>query len=299
LFKHTGDCKIENNILNHLRHSLSFQCGANGNVAGYNYSTDPNRSEFPANFGADISLHGHYPYANLFEGNIVQNIMIDQTWGPSGPFNTFFRNRAELYGVVMTSGTVQSDSLNFAGNEIPNTGPFMGNYILYGAGHFEYGNNVQGTITPAGTTTLNDSSYYLSSVPSFWNTSSPFPSIGEPAVPGSGSIPAKDRFASGIYLAVCGTDSIVTGISTSEPVDEITVYPNPASTLLNISVRNAQHEYMSLALTDVLGMKLAEKKILAQEKIIQLELPVNCKPGVYLLMLRSDQSIVTKKVLVR
>jgi hypothetical protein len=83
LYFHTSDCLIEDNIFRNLRHSLSFQCGANGNVVGYNYSRDPNRSEFPANYGADISMHGHYSYANLFEGNIVQNIQLDQTWGPS------------------------------------------------------------------------------------------------------------------------------------------------------------------------------------------------------------------------
>src|SRR5205085_4353518 len=99
-----------------------------------------------------------------------------------GPLNTFFRNRIELYGLVMTSGTMQSDSQNFVGNEIPNTGAFMGMYTLYGAGHFEYGNNVRGVITPTGTTNLPDTSYYLSSQPSFWNIASPFPSIGEPNV---------------------------------------------------------------------------------------------------------------------
>ena len=121
LFAHTGQCRIENNIMQHLRHSFSLQTGANGNVIAYNYSIDPNRSEFPSNYGADISLHGHYPFSNLFEGNIVQNIMLDQTHGPNGPFNTFFRNRAELYGILMTSGTIQNDSMNFVGNEVTNT----------------------------------------------------------------------------------------------------------------------------------------------------------------------------------
>lgn len=72
LFNHTGECRVENNIMQHLRHSFSFQAGANGNVNAYNYSFDPNRSEAPADFGADISMHGHFPFSNLFEGNIVQ-----------------------------------------------------------------------------------------------------------------------------------------------------------------------------------------------------------------------------------
>ncbi len=250
LFKHTCECKLENNIMNHLRHSFSLQCGANGNVFGYNYSVDPNRSEFPSNFGADISLHGHYSYANLFEGNMVQNIMIDQTWGPSGPFNTFFRNRAELYGIIMTSGTMQSDSLNFVGNEITNTGPFMGNYTLYGNGKFEYGNNVRGTLTPAGTTTLNDSSYYLSSTPSFWTASS-FPAIGEPVVFGSGSIPAKDRFTSGINFTSC-SDQLPTSIR-SNFYSEINIFPNPVTNEFSFSCSSFKGKKISMKMYDVLG----------------------------------------------
>ncbi|HLG34442.1 MAG TPA: glycosyl hydrolase family 28-related protein, partial [Bacteroidia bacterium] len=90
---HTGESKIENNIFRHLRHAMSVKQGANGNVYSYNYSIEPTRTEFPTDLGGDISLHGHYAFSNLFEGNICQNLMIDQAWGPSGPFNTFFRNR--------------------------------------------------------------------------------------------------------------------------------------------------------------------------------------------------------------
>ena len=71
--------------------------GANGNVFAYNYSLDPYRSEDPHDAGSDMLLHGHYPFANLFEGNIGESIIVDDTWGPAGPYNTFFRNRADLY----------------------------------------------------------------------------------------------------------------------------------------------------------------------------------------------------------
>jgi hypothetical protein len=48
-------------------------------------------------------LHGNYPFANLFEGNINQNTVIDNSHGKNGPYNTFFRNRSELWGVVMNN----------------------------------------------------------------------------------------------------------------------------------------------------------------------------------------------------
>jgi len=71
LGNHTTACLIENNIFVHLRHSMMVQVGATGNVFGYNYSTDP----FQNDGGwtpCDVSLHGHYPNMNLFEGNTVQ-----------------------------------------------------------------------------------------------------------------------------------------------------------------------------------------------------------------------------------
>ena len=257
LFGHTGQCRVENNIMKHLRHSFSFQAGANGNVNAYNYSLDPNRSEFPSDFGADISMHGHFAYSNLFEGNIVQNIQIDQTWGPSGPLNTFFRNRAELYGILMTSGTVQSDSLNFVGNEVTNSGLFMGNYTLAGSGHFEFGNNIKGTITPSGTTPLPDSSYYLDSLPTFW-TSSLFPTIGIPNAIGSGTNAAKERYMSGINLATC-ENTINTNIQDQNEVDGITVYPNPFTNELNIRWTSSNQSTLKFELIDLQGRVIEMK----------------------------------------
>ena len=293
MFKHTGDCKLENNILRHLRHSFSLQCGANGNVIAYNYSLDPNRSEFPSNLGADISLHGHYSFANLFEGNVVQNIQVDQTWGPSGQFNTFFRNRADLYGILMTSGTVNSDSENFVGNEIPNTGTFLGNYAIAGTGHVEYGNNVRGVITPAGTTVLNDSSYYLSSTPAYWNITSSWPSIGEPNLPGIGSIPAKERFASGTNLTAC-VDPIISGFFQNDFVD-IKIYPNPVRDLLFIS-----GDYISgkvnITLMNLFGEILfATERTSSQNKFKSQISTTSLAAGMYFLKLSGDQKSVIIK----
>ena len=148
----------------------------------------------------------------------------------------------------------------------------------------------------AGTTTLNDSSYYLSSTPSFWNISSSFPSVGEPVVFGSGSIPARDRFISGTNLTACN-ESVVTGIIFNEGLNDISVYPNPAHSFLDISVLLSEKENMQIFLSDVLGNKISEKKITAAEHLWRLNLPGNIKPGIYLLTLRSDKRIVTKKII--
>ncbi len=296
LNKHSGECKLENNIMRHLRHSFSLQCGANGNVIAYNYSIDPNRSEPIANLGADISMHGHFSFANLFEGNIVQNIQLDQTWGPSGPFNTFFRNRAELFGIFMTSGTVNSDSENFVGNEITNMGFLMGNYTLYGNGHFEYGNNVRGTTTPGGTTSLTDSSYYLSSVPGFWNAGS-FPSIGEPNVFGSGSNPARNRYLSGANFTTC-SESRIMGIQPDEfSSDDVSVFPNPSHDYLNIEIHHPSGADVRILLTDLLGRKQIEKKFsTGNSKNIVLNLSGNLSHGIYFLSVQTGKIVDTRKI---
>ncbi len=292
LFAHTGQCRIENNIMEHLRHSFSMQTGANGNVIAYNYSVDPFRTEIPNDASADISLHGHFPFSNLFEGNIVQNIQIDYTHGPSGPFNTFFRNRADGYGIVMSSGSYQSDSMNFAGNEVTNSAFLHGNYTLAGGAHFNFGNNIKGTITPAGTGPLPDSSCYLQGLPSFW-TSTSFPVIGIPNTISSGSIPAKDRYSSGSYMTDCD-DDVTIGIDLVN-VDGINFFPNPASAQIKIEGLELMSAY-SISLKDLQGKVLIKKNLNGNIHGYTLDFPEGIAKGIYLLEINLANKKIVKKI---
>ncbi|MBP8755293.1 MAG: T9SS type A sorting domain-containing protein, partial [Chitinophagales bacterium] len=177
----SGDNLVTDNIFNHLRHSMLLQAGANGNVFSYNYSINPHWSDtwLPSSSAGDLVLHGNYPYANLFEGNTIQNIVIDDSHGGNGKYNTFFRNRAELYGIFMSSSSAGGYQ-NFVGNEITNSGSLLGLYSLSGSGHFEYGNNKIGTIIPSGTSDLSESTLYIASPDAFYLTESEFPPIGTP-----------------------------------------------------------------------------------------------------------------------
>jgi hypothetical protein len=297
LYYHTGQCLIENNILKHLRHSISFQCGANGNVVSNNYSLDPNRSEFPSSYGADISMHGHYPYANLFEGNIVQNIQLDQTWGPNGPGNTFFRNRAALYGILMTSGTVNSDSQLFVGNEVTSTTFLQGNYTLAGNGHFEWGNSIRGAITPTGTSNLPETSLYLTSPPVYWPAGSTWPCIGTPNAAGTGSNPAKNRFSSNLNLATCENYSPSTTIDEGQTVDDIVLYPNPSTGNFQLISKAGIH----LAQIELMDMTGRVYNIRHQEEQIvyttSLTLP-KVNSGTYYLKITLDNRSIFKKIIV-
>jgi hypothetical protein len=173
----SGDNLVLGNTFDQLRHALIIQAGANGNVFAYNRSENPFWSQFPfpSNAAGDLVMHGNYPYLNLFEGNVVQNIVIDNSHGINGPYNTLFRNRAELYGIFMSSAQA-SNFQNLIGNQVSYAGSTTyGLYNLQGTGHFAYGNQVHGDILPAGTgeptwTTLWDHAFgpfysVISSVP--------------------------------------------------------------------------------------------------------------------------------------
>ncbi|MEI6085763.1 MAG: hypothetical protein WCS70_15875 [Verrucomicrobiota bacterium] len=199
----TGECKIENNIFQHLRHSMLAQLGVNGNVFGYNYSREPLRTEFPSQVSSDITIHGNYPYANLFEGNIVQHIWIDNSHGANSPLNTFFRNRAEAYGFNVTDAAASNQ--NVVGNELLGRYmPFLGNgYSLIGK-NFEFGNNSKARgLQPPGTSNLTDASYYLTNTPAFWTITNAWPTIGSPhSLEPAKEIPAQVRYLAGSNLTV-------------------------------------------------------------------------------------------------
>lgn len=209
---------IENNIFRRLRHAMLLQAGANGNVFAYNYSRETFwvQPPAPSDVSGDIVIHGNYPFSNLFEGNIVQNLEMDNSHANNGPYNLFFRNRAENVGVYMNSGA--GDSSAYIGNEVTTTvaqasmygGGLYGQYTLTGNGNFTFGNNILGVNKPSGTNNLPDVSYYLTNKPSFFTM--PWPSIGYPIAINSGTIPAKARFDANILTACTNNNNTVVAL---------------------------------------------------------------------------------------
>ncbi|MFZ9582123.1 MAG: T9SS type A sorting domain-containing protein, partial [Crocinitomicaceae bacterium] len=240
----TNECLIENNIFKHLRHSVLLQAGSNGNVTAFNHSLDPywtnSNPLLAGNSAGELVIHGNYVYANLFEQNDVQNIVIDNSHGANGPYNTFLRNRASLYGIFFSDNT--SPSQNFIGNEIPNTSfPYSAvNYSIQGNDQFTYGNNNKGTVAPAGTSALTDISYHYLTKPNFvqdyqWGK------IGLPSAMNTAKVPATDRFeANAIFAGACGSEDFYAGISEIAP---LTIYPNPVGTAFSIQGENGEFEY--------------------------------------------------------
>jgi hypothetical protein len=191
---HTTDCLIENNIFNHLRHSMLLGVGANGNVYAYNYSIDPFQNQYGTWIPCDISVHGHYSFMNLFEGNIVQKIGISDYWGPVGPGNTFFRNRIESGNIDVMD---HSHSQNIIGNELVAASRSI-KIEAWVNGTLVHGNSQGGKITwdPSIPDHVLPNSYFLFQKPSFFGTMQ-WPPFGGDEPPYVWTIPAKIRFDSG------------------------------------------------------------------------------------------------------
>lgn len=286
----SNECRIENNVFRNLRHSMLFQAGSNGNVCGYNYSFNPFWSQFPfpANSAGDIVFHGNFPFANLCEGNINQNTVIDNSHAINGPYNTLFRNRSESYGVVMNNNPA-TDTVQFLGLEVTNSS--LGQYLLYGNGHLQYGNNINGVLTPAGTNNLTETSLYLPNPqkPLCFNPgNNNWPIIGMPNSFNTGSNSAKDRVMLGIYAPCVCTASFTTS-RFEDVLDKNTlIYPNPASTHLNIQNTDPVNEICIYSLDGRLQMNLRSGHI-KQINVSELA------KGIYMIALKSKKGIKTYK----
>jgi hypothetical protein len=300
LAHHSGACLISNNIFEHLRHAMMLKTGANGNVISYNYSIDPFRSESISDGSGDISLHGHYPFSNLVEGNIVQNIIIDHYWGPSGPWNTFFRNRAELYGIIMTdSDTTETKYQNFVGNETTDSRFFHGLFALTGSQHFSYGNHILQAIIPAGTSDLPDSSYYLNQPPAFWPADTLWPSVGLPHPLGKGNNPAKIRYLSGDNFTGCNDSVHVAVENVAQSNHLLRIVPNPAVRQFEIQFLGKQYGRLFYTLYNLQGKKILTGSRMLSSQHMLIRPNVALPGGIYMLEVRLGNHHFVKKLKIK
>ena len=261
----TNESLVENNVFEYLRHSMLVQAGANGNVFAYNYSTDAFWSSTPSDSAGDIVLHGNYPHSNLFEHNIVQNIVIDNSHGPNGMYNTFLRNRAENYGIFFSASN--SPGQNFIGNEITSTSfpQAIVNYTILGANHFVHGNNNKGTIVPSGSSSLTDDSYAYNTRPDFVS-SIHWSSIGTPNAINMGNIPAKQRFDSSMIFDENSCENLVLNIDRYDE-NRLQIFPNPIKSRVTIQSKSI---IKKIIVVNQLGKIVLLENIDSKSKIINL-----------------------------
>jgi hypothetical protein len=219
----TTNCLIENNVFRRLRHAMGIGTGANSNVFAFNYSREQYSTykvglwEIPYS-DSDICLHGRYPYANLFEHNMIEYIEADDTHGNNGPYNAFLRNKVtedniELYNAPLSA---------LLGCEIQSSFPIKthGNtsFSIEGYGKLFFWNDqpipyenapwvAHNIKSLRNLSILKDVSYFYTTRPYFLSPEYTWPSIGpeleDPALKGefgrkvSQTIPAKGRYDAG------------------------------------------------------------------------------------------------------
>ncbi|MEO1449256.1 MAG: DNRLRE domain-containing protein, partial [Bacteroidota bacterium] len=199
LQNHPSDCLIEDNIFSTLRHAFLAKEGAIGNVFAYNYSRNPNGSV------NDIALHGHYGLMNLLEGNIVQKMIAGDYWGPSGPGNTYFRNRVETSDIIMQDNT---EDQNVIANElISGTVSINSNsQPVWRHSNFRTPNTA---LDQTFSGTLPNSLHHTAK-PAFFGSMS-WPALGEPGLTGN-TIPARQRWDDGDPMGLTAPPPSTPGI---------------------------------------------------------------------------------------
>jgi len=276
----SGENLIVDNSFKTLRHSILLQAGANGNVVTYNFSTDPFWTEvsLPEDAAGELVLHGNYPYANLFEGNTLQNLVIDDSHGINGPWNTFLRNRTLGYGIVM-SPMLPSDQQNILGNEVLNNGMHM----ITGQDQYEQGNIVNGAVVPTGSgSVVPQSFFYLDSLPS-WGLAPDLAPIGPPNEPGLYSINAEIRFQEGRKTACEDELTTVQHVTHQDPCEAI-----ETSFLFNHSAPWSEH-IRKVELYQITGQKL-------QEWTTNLMRSTAFPPGIYVVVIWTEQGACPRKI---
>lgn len=194
--KYTNHCLIENNAFTHLRHSMMVKEGANANVFGYNYSFGGYQEH--STHARDISIHGHYPYKNLFEGNIVEYAHSTDYWGAAGPGNTFFRNAIEKAAIQFEDFSPKQNAIANDVLPIPDSPSWLyhpnsthiDNHIVIGdevIAPLVLSNRIQDEEK----TIRIPSSLYLKKPPEFWPTGLAWPPFGPATDFGKNTIPAQ------------------------------------------------------------------------------------------------------------
>jgi hypothetical protein len=220
---HVTSTLVENNIFDSLRHAMMVQLGASGNVFGYNYSAHPlqGSGESMHNQGwdpPDLSIHGHYPLMNLFEGNDLEEVGIGDYWGPAGPGNTYFRNH-----VNSSEGIIYYDA-SHGQNVVGNITLRIYNSSGIAEEQLEHGNVISGIVKWDPDINHHElpESYYLPSAPSFMEGQA-WPVFG-PDVEDGAQLPAQLR-----YQALLSTHTDPSIVERT-----IRIWPNPSAGILQL-----------------------------------------------------------------
>ena len=170
----------------------------------------------PQWLGNDLITHGAHPYMNLLEGNVHQQLSLDDIWGSSSHM-TYFRNNPTATGDYQTVATENNLSIVVApDNRYANiVGNVLGTTSFQGP--TSYDPSVSATLLTCGDAFVGSSSpldgacgdalppsLYLGAAPSWFTTpygSAPWPPLGPDVGGSTNPIPAQ----------LCYENAIATG----------------------------------------------------------------------------------------
>jgi len=185
--------------------------GSNCNVWTFNYSRERNGTDT----GRDLDLHGKYPFANLFEQNIVQAIGACDDFGENGMYNAFVRNYVQdvdawagyypmhiknmrawsILGNICTTDPVLDAAYHWYTHA-----PIIDIFAVFDGSYAYQHNYCHNYIYNDNAGQLTDVSYYFPSRPDFLSPSYTWPAIGPKNswTDLTQSIPARARFENNI-----------------------------------------------------------------------------------------------------
>ncbi len=104
----------------------------------------------------------------------------------------------------------------------------------------------------------------------------------------------------------CGTDTytqsftIITGVKDKKTEQEIMIYPNPVSSILNIALTSSAVPLKSITIMNADGRKVLQKEVDNKTGVAVYELDVSTlSGGIYYLQLKSKDATINRKILVR
>lgn len=284
IIRHSTDCLVIDNVFKYLRHSMMTHVGTSGNVYAYNYSTEREPQRL-----CDISLHGHYSNANLFEGNVVEEIHVSDYWGPIGPRNTFLRN-------VITREGIDINDYSHGQN-------LVGNTLLRGR-RITVHSSVENTLLHGNTVNDNTqwdpeisdrdipTSYFLEEKPDFLE-GYPWPLSG-PDVETIHKLPAQLRYERG---------QPITGIEKKGsllPQDySLQAYPNPFNPQTTLRFELPREEHITVRVYTIDGRRLTT---LIEEKLAKGTYEIPFRPqadqssGVFFIQLQTGSRRWVEKI---
>ncbi|MFZ9943808.1 MAG: T9SS type A sorting domain-containing protein, partial [Bacteroidia bacterium] len=159
-------------------------------------------------------------------------------------------------------------------------------------------NRVQGNVTPAGTTSLTDTSLFLSQAPVYWGNM-PWPGIGLPFTSTANAIPASMRYNSIGSKTICGDpDSLFSSMpSVLDATSSIPFNPYYVNGVLHFGSLDFSAP-CNVQVIDLSGRLALNQDISAEVLRNGCFIGLNWAPGLYLVQLRSAEGSRVGRMLV-